>query len=280
MAEDTPKDELDAWNRASAGWERRNDQVTRMTGGVARRMVELLGPQPGETVLELASGVGDTGYLAAQALGAEGRLISTDFSPGMVDVARRRAETLGVVNVEHRVMDATAIDLPDRSVDGVLCRFGLMLIPEPARVLADIRRVLGAEGGRAVVAVWAEPERNPWATTFGRALVRAGHVAPPEPGGPGMFALAEPATLAGLARAAGFTDVDVEELELAAEYGSFEDYWGSIMDMAANTSALVAALPEAARAELRETVERDAEPYRAASGGYRFPAAALVAVAR
>ena len=126
-----PEDELDAWNRAAAGWERRNDLVTRMTGPVARRMVELLDPQPGETVLELAAGVGDTGYLAAEALGADGRLISTDFSPGMVDVARRRAATLGVANAEHRVLDAVALDLPDGSVDGVLCRFALMLIPEP-----------------------------------------------------------------------------------------------------------------------------------------------------
>ena len=84
-----------------------------------------------------------------------------------------------------------------------------------------------------------------------------------------------------LARAAGFAERRASRRwRLTAEYGSLDDYWGSIMDMAANTSALVATLPEAARTELRDAIERDAEPYRAENGGYRFPAASVIAVMR
>jgi ubiquinone/menaquinone biosynthesis C-methylase UbiE len=87
-----------------------------------------LGPRPGDTVLELAAGVGDTGFEAAT-LGEGGRLISTDFSPAMVEAARRRGYERGAENVEYRVMDAERIELDGDSVDGVL----------PLRVHADGR---------------------------------------------------------------------------------------------------------------------------------------------
>ena len=92
-----------------------------------------LAPRPGDTVLELAAGVGDTGFEAAAIVGERGRLLSTDFSPAMVEAARRRGNELGVENVEYRVMDAERIELDADSVDGVLCRFGYMLMADPCR---------------------------------------------------------------------------------------------------------------------------------------------------
>ena len=100
------------------------------TRGLDERLVALLDPVPGETVLELAAGPGDTGFIAAERLGPKGCLLSTDIAPEMVDAARRRAAELGVENVEFRVEDASSIDLSDASVDGVICRFGVMLVPD------------------------------------------------------------------------------------------------------------------------------------------------------
>jgi ubiquinone/menaquinone biosynthesis C-methylase UbiE len=69
-------------------------------------MVEPLAPEPGETILELASGTGEIGFVAAAMLGDEGKLISTDFAPNMVKVAREESQRLGLRNVEHRELDA------------------------------------------------------------------------------------------------------------------------------------------------------------------------------
>ena len=80
---------------------------------VGEWLVDALDPQPGETVLELAAGVGDTGFAAARRLGPEGRLITTDFSDQMVEAARRRADELGVSNAEFRTLDAERMDLDD-----------------------------------------------------------------------------------------------------------------------------------------------------------------------
>ena len=84
----------------------------------------------------------------------------------MLDAARRRGAERGLGNVEYRVIDAERIELDDDSVDGVLCRFGYMLMPDPAAALAETRRVL-RPGGRVALAVWGAMERNPFFTIAG-----------------------------------------------------------------------------------------------------------------
>ena len=78
---------VDAWQSVAAGWERQRPLFLDSTRVVSERLVELLDPQPGETILELAAGPGDTGLLAASSLTPGGRLVSTDFAPEMVQAA-------------------------------------------------------------------------------------------------------------------------------------------------------------------------------------------------
>jgi ubiquinone/menaquinone biosynthesis C-methylase UbiE len=138
-------------------------QLKEATTPVREWLVSGLAPKPRDTILELGAGPGDTGFAAAAIVGERGRLISTDFSPDMVDVARRRGAELGLHNVDYRVMDAERIELDSGSVDGVLCQNGYMLMPDPAAALSETRRVLRA-GGRVALSVWGGPEDNPWAS--------------------------------------------------------------------------------------------------------------------
>jgi SAM-dependent methyltransferase len=156
-------------------------------------MLRQLDPQEGDTLLELAAGVGDTGFEAAEIIGGSGRLITSDFSPAMLDAARRRGAELGLGNVEYRVMNAERIGLDDDSVDGVLCRFGYMLMPDPAAAFAETRRVLRL-GGRVALAVWGAMEHNAWIAIAGISLGQRGHIPPPPPppaAGPFSMASAE-----------------------------------------------------------------------------------------
>ena len=182
---------LEAWRGIAGGWERRRSLFWDATRSMSERMVELLAPRAGETILELAAGTGDTGFLAAERLGPSGRLLSTDVAPEMVEAARRRAAELGLTNVDFRVLDAAAIDVPDASVDGVLCRFGLMLVDDVEGAFAEVRRVL-RPGRPASIAVWAEPERNEWMTAAAQSALALGLTERPDPGAPGPFRLAIP----------------------------------------------------------------------------------------
>ena len=224
-------DELrEGWRSVAAGWERRRDAMWEMTQPVSKRLVELLAPEPGETLLELAAGSGDTGYLATERIGPEGRLITSDFVPEIVDSARRRAATLALENVEFQVLDAQALDLPDTSVDGVLCRWGYMLTDDPARALAETRRVL-RPGGRVSFTVWGSAPENPWASTAGRVLVGRGLAEPPDPDAPGPFRLGDRARVDELVASAGLELAVHEDFPVAFRYASFDDYWETSRDL-------------------------------------------------
>jgi ubiquinone/menaquinone biosynthesis C-methylase UbiE len=144
-------------------WERWRADIEDVSAPVREWLIGELAPQPGDTLLELAAGVGDTGFEAATLVGEQGRLICSDFSPAMLEAARRRGSELEISNVEYRVIDAERIELDTDSVDGVICRFGYMLMADPAAALAETRRVLRPEG-RLTLAVWGAPERNPFFT--------------------------------------------------------------------------------------------------------------------
>jgi SAM-dependent methyltransferase len=257
---------LDSWDRFSVNWEREHDYLWSKTSSLGERLVARLDPQPGDTVLELAAGNGDTGFLAAERIGSDGRLISTDFAPGMVDVARRAAEARGLEGIEFRVLDAERMDLDDGSVDGVLCRFGYMLMADPAAALAETRRVL-RDGGRLSFAVWGTPERNGWAAVPGMTLVEKGVLPPPEPGSPGIFAMADPDRISELVTGAGFGEPRIEEIAIEWNYADPDEHWAKTLALAAPISDAYSSLDQAEQDRVREAVrERVSERLSADSG--------------
>src|ERR671931_2561553 len=133
-------------------------------------MVDAIDPQPGQRILEIAAGLGDTGLLAAERVGPSGSVLITDGTEAMVAAARERAEEVGATNVQFRTMQAEWLDLPAASVDGVLCRFDYMLLVDAETALRETRRVL-KPGGRVALAVWDALEHNPWMGVIRQALV-------------------------------------------------------------------------------------------------------------
>lgn len=267
----------EAWMEMAPGWERRRAKLAEALAPVRRWLLAELAPRPGDTVLELSAGPGDTGFEAAGMVGERGRLLSTDFSPPMVEVARRRGADLGLENVDYRVIDAERIDLEDDSVDGVLCQSGYMLMADPAAALAETRRVL-RPGGRLALSVWGAPDRNPWASVAGRILVERGHLPPPEPDAPGIFSMAREERTRSLLAGAGFTDVRLEEVPVRFAYPDLDDYEGWVTDVAGAFALVVRRLSPHERAVLRTEVEAAFAPF-AADGGYELPGVALCAVA-
>jgi ubiquinone/menaquinone biosynthesis C-methylase UbiE len=154
MADETIEDQrerhqfhLEIAERIAPTWEKRRAEIGKVSAPVRLWMLRELHPQQGDTLLELAAGVGDTGFEAAETIGGSGRLITSDLSAAMLDAARRRGAELGLGNVDYRVINAEHIPLDDESVDGVLCRFRYMLMPDPAAAFAETRRVLRPGGG-------------------------------------------------------------------------------------------------------------------------------------
>ena len=266
------------WQTMAAGWERRRADMETVTEPIRDWLVRELAPKPGETILELAAGPGDTGFAAAALLGNEGQLISTDFSSEMTEVARRRGRELGLLNVEYRTMDAEHLELEDDSVDGVICRFGFMLMSDTEAALAETRRVL-RPGGRLVLATWRGPERNPWVAIGGRILTARGFMPPNEPGAPGMFTMSDHGRVESLLAAAGFTDVLIDDVPVRMPYGDVDEYVTATRDTG---GAFARAFNEASEEEQRAITQELAEAFTPfeVDGGLALPGLALVALAR
>jgi ubiquinone/menaquinone biosynthesis C-methylase UbiE len=240
-------------------------------------MIRKLDPQPGNTVLELAAGLADTGFMAARTVGETGRVIITDFAPEMVTAARRRAQEMGVHNAEFRVLDAERMDLETDSVDGVLCRWGYMLMSDPAAAFAETRRVLRS-GGRLAFSVFAALERNPAPLLVVRVLVRQGHIPPPDPEEPSS-ALADPGHIRELVVRAGFAEPEIEEISFRWTFADHDDYWRFLTEVAGPISSVLRTLSPEVQAQVREQVHEAAEPFRSGEG-YDFPTVCLNAVTR
>ena len=268
----------EAWERAAAGWGKRADRIRDWGMPVSAAMVEALELRPGQRILELAAGPGDTGFMAAELVRPGGTLISSDGADAMLDVARARAAELSIDNVEFRQLELEWIDLETATVDAVIVRWGIMLIVDPEAAAREIRRIL-RPGGRAAFAVWDTPESNPWAVIPGRAMVQLGHAEPPEPGAPGMFSLAEDGRLTELLRDAGFQDVVVSPVSVTRHYDALDGYLEETIDMSPLFSATYRELSADEQAAAVAAITAAAQPYVADDGSVTLPGSSLVASA-
>jgi SAM-dependent methyltransferase len=262
------------WEAMAPGWDGRYAFLERTARPVVERMLERLAPAPGQTILELAAGSGLVGFAAAELVGPGGHVIVSDFAEAMVEAAQRRAAELGLENVECRVLDAERLELPDDAVDGVLCRWGYMLMADPAAALAETHRVL-RRGGRLSCAVFGAAERNPWAALPARVLEERGHMPPPEPGAPGILALGDREHLRRLFTAAGFAEPQIDEVPFTWRFADDDDYWEFLTRAAGAVAMVLGRLEETERARVREEIADRASAFDGGDG-IELPALSLV----
>jgi SAM-dependent methyltransferase len=277
-AADYRKESRAAWGRQARGWAAQAEAMGRTTMPVSVWLVDALGLQPGHDVLELAAGTGEVGFLAAEQIAPTGTLISSDFAPEMITAAQARAEKLGITNVRFRQIDAESIDQPAASLDGVLCRWGFMLMADPEAALKEVRRIL-KPGARLALAAWTAAAENPWASLPIGELVERGHVERPEPGAPGQFAWARPGTIEEHLDAAGFTEYEVDTVDFAYVYPSVDGWIAINSDCSGTLRTTLEGLDPAEREDYLAAIREQALPYVREDGSVVAPARSWVAAA-
>jgi ubiquinone/menaquinone biosynthesis C-methylase UbiE len=275
--EEQRRESLADWDAASTGWERGRAWLRDFAAPVTHWLIEALELQPGERVLDLAAGPGETGLLAAELILPGGVLISSDQSEAMVELARARAAELKLSNVEFRVINAESIDLPVASIDAVLCRWGYMLMVDPSAAMVETRRVLKA-GGRVSLAVWGSPSANPWLSITNRVIQQHGLADPPtSETAPGPFALSDAERLRAMLEEAGFVEIEIDAVDLVRTAPSFREWWEMQLDMSPSGPAVRDAPSDVGRAVAAE-VEVQLAPYTR-DNGLLVPARSIVAAA-
>jgi SAM-dependent methyltransferase len=271
-------DSREGWDRAAKGWSERRAAMQRDAEPVSRWLVDAAELKPGGVVLEVAAGLGDTGLLAAARVAPGGKVVITDGSEEMVAAARDHAGAAGADNVEVRQMEAEWLDQPTASVDAVLSRWGYMLLADPEAALREARRVL-RPGGRIALAAWDPMDVNPWIGTILRAVAELRIAPPPQPGVPGMFALAAPGHVEQLLESAGFTEIRRDSVDFAWHAESLDAWWDHTRTVSVSLGELLGRLAPAEHYALRDAVDGGYAPWVAADGSLSLPARALVATA-
>jgi SAM-dependent methyltransferase len=267
------------WAAVAAGWGAQRDRMRRATEPVTAWLLDALDLRPGQTVVDLACGPGDTGLAAAERVQPGGRLIAADAAEGMVQLVAERADALGLADaVEARVMQAEWLDLPTAGADAVVCRWGYMLLADPGAALLETRRVL-RPGGRVALAAWDIAARNPWSSAIGDELVARGLFERPPPGSPGQFAWGDQAVIREHLEAGGFVDPVVETVAFTFEFDDLDAWWDTQLDLSPTLAETVTGLTPAERDDLRDALDARLAEHVRPGGGVALPAATHVAAA-
>jgi ubiquinone/menaquinone biosynthesis C-methylase UbiE len=274
VIEDQRKD----WNRVAGGWEKWDGFFDEQMAFLNHRLVADARLRTRMRVLDLGSGTGYPALLGAQTVGPSGSVIGLDLAEQMLTVARRKATTLGLTNVTFRTGDVTALPFEADSFDAVTSRFCLMFLPEIPKAAAEIARVLKPDGWIAA-AVWSAPEKNPYLMIPITVIKQFLDLPPPDPTTPGIFRLAKPGDLAGMLQQAGFTNLSEEEFIADVRFPSGEEYYASLMDIAAPIQNLFAKLSDQQKADARGRIITSVDRYRRVDG-FALPIAVRIVAAR
>jgi enediyne biosynthesis protein CalE5 len=267
------------WDRVAAGWKKWWRAIENGAQHVSKRMVELAEVKPGQRVLDIATGIGEPALLAASRVGAAGLVVATDISSQMLDIARERANTLGLTNVEFIESDVEGLDFPDGSFDTILCRWGVTSLPNPSNTLVTIRRMLTPSGSFAT-AVWeVEPKGRPMASIATDVAREIFDLPSAQLGVPSLSGSAKNALEKEMIHA-GFTDVRVEEMTLTLELPSAEDCTQYLMDVSPEFATLLSAKSSGQQDAYRQRLAEKLRPYVMVEGSVRVPNVTICAAGR
>lgn len=229
------------FDRAAAQYDRAGPRIFERFGA---RLVEWLTIVPGARVLDVATGRGAVLISAARRVGANGRVVGTDLSHGMLDEIERTVREMEIPNVELSKMDAEHLEFPDGSFDLVTCGFGLLFFPAMDAALREMFRVC-KPGGRVGVSLWGKAPFDPAWKIFADQI-RAYGVEVRQP----QRIAYDPDGVRVLLANAGFANVETMSETREAVYATEEDWWQFQFTLAARVA--IERMDDATRARFRE----------------------------
>ncbi len=266
-----------SWNGAARGWDKWWETINRGAAPVSARLLELADVRPGAAVLDIATGIGEPAISAARVVGPDGKVVAIDLSPGMLEVARRRAAEAGLHNIEFHEMDAESLALSGDEFDAVLCRWGLMFLPDPSKALVAVRKML-KRGCRFAAAVWDVSEKVPMISLAMKVVMKELKLPAPPKDLPTPFSLADAGLLKKRFVDACFVDVETEPVPVITELASAAAFVRYVKDVAQPVNAALKDQTAERQAHVWRKVLEEAGKYAAKDGTIRMVNTAICIV--
>ena len=235
------------WDSAASGWRYWWQVIEKGAQKINDRLIELAKIKQEDKVLDLATGIGEPAVTAAKVVGSKGHVLAVDISPQMLAIARQRAAYLKLQGIiEFKESDIESLQLPPLSFDAVLCRWGLMFLPNLDGALTNMFNAL-KNGGRIATAVWSSQSKTPFVGFPISIIMRELDVSDPNISSdsttnlrvPGPCSLADERILKNSLYKAGFKDIHIERQTVTFEFDSVNDYVNHVKDIAAPLKAML-----------------------------------------
>ena len=273
--------ERQSWNSVANNWQKWWKTIEKGAEKVSRRLIELAEIKAGSRVLDIATGIGEPAITAANEVGNTGHVLAADISPQMLSVAKHRAISLGLQNViEFKEGDIETIDLPSSTFDAVLCRWGLMFLPDLKAGLSNIYRSL-VEGGHFAAAVWTLPDQDTLIASTMSTIMKETNSKPPPPGTPGPFSLSDESTLKNSFMMSGFKDIIIERMKVSFDFDSPDEFTTFTSETAGPLQKILASQTSERKREILKAVTEVAKKYADKNTGkVRFKNEAILIVSK
>jgi ubiquinone/menaquinone biosynthesis C-methylase UbiE len=245
-----------SWGEAAAGWKKWSGWLDEHTSSVSQRLVDLAGVEAGSRVLDVAAGYGEPSLTAARKAGPEGKVVSSDIAAEMLAYGRERAEEAGMENIEFMHAGANDLDFPAESFDAAVSRWGIIFDPDGEGAAERVKGFL-KPGCRFAIASWGTPEQVPMIARPMMAALNFLGLPPPPPGTPGPLSRPTPEAIGGLLEGGGFSDVEVQEMDIDFDWASPEEFSTYVREIIAPITKMVESQPEDVQPKAWEAIADD-----------------------
>jgi SAM-dependent methyltransferase len=272
--------QIEFWNGPTGQrWARLHKRISDLLRPLSDAVVGRLAPEPGERIVDIGCGAGDSTFALAERVQAHGYVLGVDISHPLLQHAMARAANTPEYPVRFVEADAASYAFERGAFDALFSRFGVMFFADPAAAFANLRRAL-KPGGRIAFACWRDRRENPWVTVPVAAARKHLPELPPPPGPdePGPFSFADTARIQRILTSAGFARVDCEKSDPLLTYGDDPAAAAEFLTQMGPVSSVLQEHPDAVRAQVAETLAGMLEAHRVA-GGVRLAGAVWIVTA-
>ena len=237
------------WNKVSAGWQKWDQFIMQFLRPMGDAIIDRLEIKEDDIVLDIAAGTGEPGLTIA-GIAKKGKVIGTDLSDEMLQIAEVNAVAKGLKNYSTKASDVSKLPFDDNSFTKISCRMGFMFFPDMQVAADEMYRVL-KPGGRVAISVWSAADENFWSTAMTSVMNK--HIEMPTPT-PGMFRCSKSGLMTDIFAKAGFKHIGEQPMTGKVDFIDADTYWQNRTDISEPVIAAMGKMDETTIAAIKNEV--------------------------